>query len=255
MSEPEDSEEPTGAAQPAQRRRRLMHIPTPAPVRLLGRARRAAENLPFAGEAFKRLRETEDWALAELKHRLDDIGGTAARWAIGDGVDDFDLKRHLAQLLLAARENSSEEARQLMYRRALEQMLPEQARILAVLGQAEMPALLLHVDAGPPVGPTGRRILANASSVGKDAGIVWRDDIPRLVTQMMALGVVAEGPEAKHMKPQYEVLETEDCVRAAVELIKNETGLWPRMQRRTLVLTRFGADLWRAARPEELGER
>ena len=73
--------------------------------------------------------------------------------------------------------------------------------------------------------------------------------MPRLVAHLVMLGVVEEGPEIKNAKAQYEMLETEDCVRKAILKIKNEMSLWPRIQRRTLVLTEFGADLWRDAAP------
>ena len=227
-------------------RRKLIHAPTPSPVKLFQRARRAAENLPIAGEAFRQWRNTEDWAIAELKHRMDAIGDSAARF-VGESEPGSSAKL-MAGLFQAAKENSAAQARELMYMQVLEQMVPEQARILAVLAQ-DKPTVMCHVDVGAPVGPVTRRVLSYATSAGKDAGIVLRDDVPRLVAHLVALGVVEEGPEQKGIKAQYEMLETEDCVRRAILKIKNDERLWPRMQRRTLVLTEFGADLWRDAAP------
>lgn len=232
-----------------QRRGRLIHIPTPGPVKFFRRARKAAEGLPIAGEAFKRLRETEDWAVAELKYRMDGIGESAARFT-GQGATGSAAKR-LAALFAGARENSAAQARELMYLQVLDQMVPEQARILAILAQ-DRPTVMCHVDMGAPVGPVSRRILSYATLAGREAGIVLRDDVPRLVAHMVALGLAEEGPERKGIKKEYEMLETEDCVRAAITHIKNAESLWPRIQRRTISLTAFGAELWRDAAPIDL---
>lgn len=239
----EDSDE-----QPAARpwKRKLIHVPTPGPVKFMQRARRAAEGLPLAGEAFKRLRETEDWAVAELKHRMDSIGESASRF-VGD-TEPGSAAERMAALFQAAKQNSSAQARELMYTQVLEQMVPEQARILAVVAQ-DTPTVMCHVDAGAPVGPVSRRVLSYATAAGRDAGIVLRDDVPRLVEHMVMLGLVEAGPEKKGIKAQYEMLETEDCVRQAIIRIKDEGRLWPRVQRHTLVLTEFGADLWRETAP------
>jgi len=238
-----------------QRRGRLIQVPTPTPVRLLGRARRAAEDLPIAGAAFRRLRETEDWALAELKHRLDSLGEAAGRVAPErSGADGGSPAQRLARLLHAAQKNDAQRAQELLYQHVLDQMAPEQARIVAVLGDGN-PRPLAHVDAGAPVGPVSRRVLSNATSAGQEAGIVHRNDVPRLVTHLMVLGVVEEGPEAKSAKAQYEVLETETCVREAMRYVKDELRQWPRVQRRTLTLTDFGTSLWNDLAPEISGDR
>lgn len=230
----------------AKRRSRLIHIPTPGPVKFFRNARRAAENIPFAGDAFKRLRETEDWAVAELKHRMDTMGEFGAS-PVAE-TKPGSAARRLNELFRAAKNNSAQQALELMYLQVLEQMVPEQARILAVVAQAE-PTYMCHVDAGPPVGPVSRRVLAFATSAGKDAGIVLRDEVPRLTAHMVALGLLEQAPEVKNAKIQYETLETEDCVRRAMVKIKSETRSWPRIQRHSLVLTRFGEALWRDAGP------
>ena len=246
IDEIDDADQPVEKPVAKPWKRKLIHAPTPGPVKFLRRAREMAEGLPVAGEAFKRLRETEDWAVAELKHRMDGIGESAARF-VGETEAGTAAKR-MAGLFAAAKENSAAEARELMYMQVLDQMVPEQARILAILAQ-DVPTVMCHVDVGPPVGPVSRRVLSWATSAGKDAGIVLRDDVPRLVAHLVTLGVVEEGPEIKNVKAQYEMLETEDCVRDTILKIKNNERMWPRVQRRSLVLTKFGADLWREAAP------
>lgn len=246
--EKSDDDANTPEEQPHGRRRpRLIHIPTPGPVKFLQNARRAAENLPFAGEAFKRLRETEDWAVTELKHRLDTIGEfgapSTAEAKLGSAA------KRLTELFRAAKQNGAQQARELMYLQVLEQMVPEQARMLAVVAQVE-PTYMCHVDAGAPVGPVSRRVLAFATSAGKDAGIVLRAEVPRLMAHMVALGLVEQAPEVKNAKVHYEMLETEDSVRHAILKVKNEPRSWPRIQRHSLVLSEFGAALWHDVGPD-----
>lgn len=242
-----DNHAGTRSEQPqAKRRARLIHIPTPGPVKFFQNARRAAENLPFAGEAFKRLRETEDWAVTELKHRMDTIGEYTTPSMVE--AKPGSAAKRLAELFHSAKQNSGQQARERMYLQVIEQMVPEQARMLAVVAQAE-PTYMCHVDAGAPVGPVSRRVLAFATSAGKDAGIVLRDEVPRLMAHMVALGLVEEAPEVRGAKVHYEMLETEDGVRRAILKIKNEPRSWPRIQRHSLVLSEFGAALWRDAGP------
>lgn len=246
LTQPEDE-----AVGGRKRRGRLFHVPTPAPVRFLTRARQAAEELPLAGEAFKRLRETEDWALAELKYRLDGMGEAPASETELGSLDAAKLK--FAGLLHSARYNSTQQARELLYLQVLEQMVPEQVRMLAVIADSR-PTVMCHVDAGPPVGPTSRRVLAFATSAGKDAGVTLRDHVPRLIQHMASLGLVEEDSEIKGIKAQYELLETEDTVRAALKRIKDELRQWPRIQRRSLRLTPFGVEFWRDLSPFPVAE-
>lgn len=241
---PEEDDAPTEPGHP--RRGKLFHVPTPGPVRFFTRARQVAEELPLAGNAFKRLRETEDWALAELKYRLDGMGEMPASEGRPGSMEAPRLK--LAALLHDARYNSTDQTRELFYMQALEQLVPEQARMLAVISDGR-PTVMCHVDAGPPVGPVSRRVLSFATSAGKDAGVVLRDDVPRLTQHLVQLGLVEEAPEIRNIKAQYELLETEDCVREALRLIKEELRSWPRIQRRSLRLTGFGRRLWQEVGP------
>lgn len=225
------------------RRGQLLHLPTPAPVRAFNRARRAAEKIPFAGGALRQVRETEDWVIAELKHRMDSIGESAAR-----AVDDANIlgraTRQLGEMLETGWYSTADESRMRLYMRVLDNLLPEQACMFVEMAQRDFTAMC-HIDAGPaPVGPAPRRVLAYANLAGRDAGLVLRDAVPILMSQMVTFGLVQEMPEQKKLKKEYEILQSDDSVRRTVEHIKTELHMSPRVQRRSLRLSRFGRDMW-----------
>jgi hypothetical protein len=103
------------------------------------------------------------------------------------------------------------------------------------------------------LGGPQRIVLRNASSVGRAAGVMLPDLVPNYVTRLESLGVVEVGPEDPALGVQYDILLTEDRVRAAEEEVRTVRKLTPRYARRTLRLSTLGEQFWTAADPAQVG--
>ncbi|MES1943901.1 hypothetical protein PC39_07299 [Salinisphaera sp. PC39] len=229
-------------------RSKSLRLPTPFGVRLLRGAMTAAEDLPVAGAAVRRLQDAETWALAELKHRLDGLAETADETrSMSQGIGPRPAEM-LARLLHDADHETLAQARERDYLSVLAQLSPDQAKMLAALADGRR-VPLCHVGAGLPAGPLREIVLHNATTLGRDAGVTLRDRVPVMVTQMRALGLLELGPEDPDMKTAYEILATDDAVRDAQRLVKEGLKLWPRLLRYTVGLSDFGRALWEAAHP------
>lgn len=234
----------------ARENRKRMSLPAPASVRLLRRAAQAAEGLPVAGNAVRRLQALEDWAMAELKQRMDTLAESElmafrerrAEPAVGPAT-------LMAELLADADRLSPEEARHQRYLLVLRQLCPDQAKMMAALAAGQVQPLI-HVGAGLPAAPIRHMVLENATSLGRAAGVTLRDEVPQMVTHMRALGLLEVGPEDDGLQTDYEILEAETVVREALTYVKETLRLWPRLQRHTVALSPFGRGLWDAARPD-----
>lgn len=228
--------------------RKRLALTAPTPFRLLRRAARAAEQWPLAGEAVRRMRSVEDWAVSELKYRLDGLSETNDARREPPQRDNAGCRRALALLLVEADHLNFEQACERQYAAVVAQLSPDQAKMLAVLGKGGV-IPLMHVGAGLPAGPIRQVVLENATSLGREAGVTLREQVPRLVGHLRALGLLRVGPEDASLKTAYELLSADTAVREAVVYVKDRLGLWPRMQRHTVGLSGFGAEFWQAVGP------
>jgi hypothetical protein len=124
-------------------------------------------------------------------------------------------------------------------------LLPDEARILAALSDGTSYPLL-HVDAGPRLGAPTRRVLANVSNVGKLAGVVLVHMTPAYVARLLALGLAEDGPEDSAHEVKYEILATDEQVRAAVDRVRRTDRQKETLQRRVLRISDLGRALWAA---------
>lgn len=228
--------------------RTSLSLRPPLPVRLLRDAAARAQEWPVAGEAVRRLRLAEAWAVAELKQRMEELADARLREPPPASADD--CRHQLAQLLASADNRSLDEACCQQYGAVLAQLCPDQAKMLAVLAPAGRRVPLVHVGAATlPGGAIRHMVLENATALGREAGVTLREHVPRLVGHLRALGLLALGPEDSDAKAAYEMLGADTNVRAALVQVKNELNLWPRVQRHTVALSPFGQELWQAVGP------
>lgn len=228
-----------------------LRLPTPSSVQFIRRAMERAEQWPVAGGAVRRMQAVEEWAVAELKYRLDELPESGDGKQCESGSDAAQRARELMVALLAEADNQTlDQACERQYVQAMEQLCPDQAKMLAALGDGRV-LPLIHVGAGLPAGPVREIVLENATSLGREAGVTLRESVPLLVGQMRTLGLLHIGPEDDTLKTAYEVLAADTVVREANTYIKNTLRMWPRLQRHTVSLSAFGQDLWRVAGPGE----
>jgi hypothetical protein len=150
----------------------------------------------------------------------------------------------MTDLLNRSLEQTSATSREELFGSLLEQLVPDEARILAALSDGSA-ATVINVLARQRTGGAGETLLAHASLVGRTANLTLPHLTPTYVTHLIALGLVTTGPEAPELKAEYEILSADDAVRAA--LTKGAQGPIPGViERRTLVLTPLGTELWTA---------
>lgn len=227
--------------------------------------------LPGAEVAERGLRSLERVALTELRRRLDDVDDpyhaaltqasamtqhtdngraqdplpvrattTVVPTALGQ-VEP--LRAAMGELLNQSIGFGKERAREYLYAVILRQLTPDEARILSALSDgAPFPALDVVERTG--LGGAGRVVLRNASTVGKSAGVSLLDHVPSYLTRLIGLGLVDLGEEAPALDTQYEILMTDETVRAAEDSVKRA-----RFVRRTVHISRLGNHFWRACDP------
>lgn len=224
----------------------------PRPLQLLRHAARAAEGLPGTGGAMRRLHDTESWALNELKQRLDGLdtpdGNSELRERGQQGsAAPADM---LANLLTQSHGVNAATAKARLYRQTLSRMVPDQVAMYALLADRGR-APLCHVAASRlPAGPISMVVLANASSLGRDAGVLLRDYVPHYVSAMLQMGLFEIGPDDHSLAKDFEMLQADTLVRKTMERIRSEMKLYPRLQRFSVGLSDFGHAMWRDCQPD-----
>ncbi|ERJ19071.1 hypothetical protein SSPSH_001910 [Salinisphaera shabanensis E1L3A] len=229
-------------------------VRTPRAFQFLRQAARAAEEWPVAGSAVRRFQDAETWAMAELKQRLDAMSDAPQERARtrGPAVEGPAPRDMMARLITQSRGVDPEAARVWMYRQTLSRLVPDQVAMMALLADREI-APLCNVAAGRlPAGPVSVVVLANASSLGRDAGVLLRDYVPQYMSEMLALGVFEAGPEDDRLADQYELLLADTQLRKTMDRVRREMKLYPRLQRFSVHMSDYGKALWQDCRPAEV---
>lgn len=176
--------------------------------------------------------------------QLDPPADPSAAHVTGDNAGSEAPADILRSLLDKSVHNLPDDSRNALYCALLQALVPDEARILAALSDGSTYPLV-HV-AEP--GPNSDIVLANASTVGRVAGVSLPDHTPQYLTRMMQLGLVTVGPEGpSSMNEDYELLLTESAVNAAQA--KARRGIiGARIIRRTVGISELGQKMWDAAK-------
>ncbi|GAB3671342.1 Abi-alpha family protein [Salinisphaera aquimarina] len=233
-----------------------LKVRTPRAFQLLRQAARAAEDWPVAGSAVRRFQDAESWAMTELKQRLDAIAEQAADEAMQGavrhrrGADPVRAPSEmLASLLAESRGVDPDAARARLYRQTLSRLVPDQVAMMALLADKEI-APLCHVTASRlPAGSTGALVLANTSSLGRDAGVLLRDYVPQYMSDLLNMGVFEAGPEDDRLADEYELLMADTQLRNTMERVRRDMKMYPRLQRFSVRMSPYGNALWQDCRP------
>ncbi|TQJ02996.1 Abi-alpha family protein [Amycolatopsis cihanbeyliensis] len=228
------------------------------------------KRLPGADAAERGIRSVERAALTELRRRLDrvddpyltalsqasamtqhtgngnqgmEIADTVAVVPARDDQRPEPLRSAMAELLNRSLGFGKERAREYLYAVILRQLTPDEARILAALADGT-PFPLIDVAERTSLGGTGRIVLRNASTVGKAAGVSLPDHVPSYLTRLTGLGLTDIGDEEPELETQYEILLTDEVVRAAEQSVRRA-----RFLRHTVRLSALGSSFWRACDP------
>jgi Abortive infection alpha len=228
--------------------------PLQAPAALWSLAGQAARQLPGVSLTERELQRVEHAVLRQLKDRLDAVDDTAdlpLAAPMEEAPEESTTPTEvLAGLLRDSTVQTGPQARDRLYRWLLQQLLPDQARILAALSDGSTYPLV-HVTLRGPMGGSGESLLDNASTVGRSAGVALPEQVPLYLTHLRSLGLVEEGPEDESLRETYDIAETDSTVRTAVD---RADGGAVRTVRRTLRLSATGHELWAACQAETTDE-
>lgn len=219
---------------------------------LFKRWQRAADALPGARFLRRQAEAAEERALRLLRQKLNGISDSGQdasdlQTTPGDSTRPNPAVR-LQALIDRSLNLNPEQAEQLLYSQILDQLVPDEARILAALSDGGHIAIC-HVDATSRLGTHSERMLSYASRVGNEAGVILNDVVPYYLSHLVSLGLLETGPEDKTITSKYEMLETNSQVRKLSERIENDLGMKPRLVRHTARLSELGARLWQAGQP------
>ena len=172
--------------------------------------------------------------------QLPPAGEVMARW----DSESHELRDQMDRLFQRAVAQSSTGGRLQLFSSLIGQLVPDEARILAALSDGRS-AAVVHVVSRSA---RGRRVLENASSIGRAAGVALPHLVTTYVTHLLHLGLVELGPEEPDLEGEYELLMAETVVREALAQGRRTGRLAPRVVKETVKLSPLGAELWAASR-------
>jgi hypothetical protein len=218
-----------------------------------GRMMRAAANGQEPGELF---RSTG----AEIRERTRRVLGVeprpAERAAMTPEAAEAEreearksLRERGEELLRRSADVNLDEDSHPAYARILEDLAPDEARILRMLAdQGPQPAV--DVRSGLlPLQSTSELVASGLSMIGQDAGCRHLEDVPAYLNNLFRLGLIWFSREQLHDPRRYQVLEAQPEVAKALEAAGHT-----RTVRRSIHLTPFGADFCELCLPGQAGE-
>lgn len=156
------------------------------------------------------------------------------------------LRERGAALLERSRDVWSTDERHPAYDRILDELAPDEARILVLLLE-KGPQPSVDVRTGGPIGLVSSHLLApGLNMVGPRAGVRYLDQVPSYLNNLFRLGLVWFSREPLRDPMDYQVLEAQPDVLAALHSVR-----FAKVVRRSIHLTPFGEELCRLALVDE----
>ena len=147
------------------------------------------------------------------------------------------LRERGETLLERSRDVWSDEEPHPAYVRILDDLAPDEARILVhMLRSGPQPAV--DVRTGGPVGMVSSSLVASGlTMIGARAGVRYGDEVPAYLNNLFRLGLVWFSTEQVEDPMDYQVLEAQPDVLAALHSVR-----FPKIVRRSIHLTPFGTN-------------
>ncbi|MEV0089068.1 Abi-alpha family protein [Saccharopolyspora sp. NPDC050642] len=204
------------------------------------------------GEDFERGFRTLERAVADgLRQWLDEVDARQEERAAEapapqrepDDEQREKLRVLMAELLERSAMSGREDARDYLHTSLLRLITPDEARILAGLSDGSAYPVVHVVERGV-MGGAVRFVLRNGSTVGRAVGVALTEEVPHYLTRLHALGLVEIGPALPDVDDQYETLQTDSRVRAALNSAKAT-----KVQRRSVRISALGTRFWQRCDP------
>jgi hypothetical protein len=204
--------------------------------------------LPRAGQAVRTGLKVAGWTerqvMSALRSRLEASAPLALNAATTVASSPATMQSKMSSLLDSALSQSSASSRQMLFHKILDQIVPDEARILGALSDGSA-SPLIHVYGRTRAGLVGEVVLENFSLIGKTANLGLPQLTPTYVSHLLSMGLLETGPEDPTLKDEYEILAADITVLKAIK--QAARGPIPaRIDRYTLRLSGLGIELWSA---------
>ncbi len=156
------------------------------------------------------------------------------------------LRQRGAELLERSRDVWSTDVGHPAYERILDELAPDEARILLLLLRGG-PQPSVDVRTGGPIGMVNSQLVApGLTMIGARSGCRYLDQVPSYLNNLFRLGLVWFSRESLRDPMEYQVVEAQPDVLAAVHSVK-----FAKIVRRSIHLTPFGEDFCRTCLVDE----
>jgi len=213
---------------------------------------RLAHTAAHAESAAGLLTATRAVALDELRRAGIDIGERRSAWLAehGDAVDRRPatrktLEQRGARLVARSTEVGRDESGHPAFGHLLDQLSPDEARILRLL--AGGPQAVIDIYDRQYLPPKRWRVARNLTALGRNAGCRSPERTPVYVRNLQRLGVAEIVPEPVADLERYEVLEAQSHVETARKRAKR-----PRSEYKRCQLTDLGVEFCELCFPFEV---
>jgi hypothetical protein len=153
---------------------------------------------------------------------------------------ELSLRERGEDLLRRSRDVWSEEQEHPAYGRIIDELAPDEARILLLLLRGG-PQPSVDVRTGGPVGMVSSSLVAGGlTMIGPRAGVRHLDEVPAYLNNLHRLGLVWFSREQLEDPLEYQVVEAQPDVLEAMHSVR-----FPKVVRRSIHLTPFGVDFCR----------
>jgi hypothetical protein len=160
---------------------------------------------------------------------------------------DVRLRERGAELLARSADVDYEEPAHPAFERILEELAPDEARILRLLcTEGAQPSV--DVRESKPLGIASGLIQGGLTMVGTESGVRWVDRVPSYLNNLERLGLIWFSREPLEDPLSYQVLEAQPEVLTAMGKARSKTI------RRSIRLTPFGEDFCDACLPMNTAE-
>jgi hypothetical protein len=156
-------------------------------------------------------------------------------------AEERTLRERGAELLERSRDVRDTDVGHPAYGRILDELAPDEARILLLLLR-DGPQPSVDVRTGGPIGMVSSQLIApGLTMIGARSGCRHLEQVPSYLNNLFRLGLVWFSREALRDPMEYQVVEAQPDVLEAMHSVK-----FPKVVRRSIHLTPFGEDFCRA---------
>ncbi|HET6168114.1 MAG TPA: Abi-alpha family protein [Marmoricola sp.] len=159
---------------------------------------------------------------------------------------ELSLRERGEDLLRRSRDVWSDDEAHPAYGRILDELAPDEARILLLLLRGG-PQPSVDVRTGGPVGMVSSSLIAGGlTMIGPRAGARYLDEVPAYLNNLFRLGLIWFSREQLEDPLEYQVVEAQPDVLEAMHSVR-----FARIVRRSIHLTPFGVDFCRTCLVDE----